>query len=215
MSDATTERTTAEAFLAGAEVVLEALSSPEVATAWDQPSALEEQTVGSLAGHLARGSVWTVSEYLAGGEPDEDLTFETAAEYFAGFVESAKDTDHQAIRDRGAEVGAMGHEALVATLRARIDEVRAELRELRPDHRIKVARGAVMRLEDYLQTRILEQTVHLDDLARSVGRSWTVPDDCMQVALRVGLEIGVLRAGAEAMLRALYRRGFTDPLPVL
>ncbi len=216
MSDATTEKqTVTEAFLAGAAVVLEALSSPEVEAAWDAPSALEEQTVGSLAGHLARGSVWTVSEYLAPDEPTADLTFETAGEYFAAFADRARATDHQGIRDRGAEVAAVGHAALAASLRDRLDELRAELRDVSPERRLTVARGAVMRLDDYLRTRIVEQVVHLDDLARSVGRTWPVPQECVEVALAVGTEIGVRRYGPQAMIRSLYRQGLTEALPVL
>ncbi len=34
-----------------------------------------------------------------------------------------------------------------------------------------VFEGKVIRLSDYLATRIVEQAVHLDDLARSVGRA--------------------------------------------
>lgn len=41
-------------------MVLSAVSDHRVATRWDDPSVLAEQTIGSLAGHLARGSVWAL-----------------------------------------------------------------------------------------------------------------------------------------------------------
>ena len=76
--------------------------------------------------------------------------------------------------------------------------------------------GLVIRLDHYLVTRIVEQVVHLDDLARSVGRdSWPTPEaDALVVA--IGAEIGLRRRGSTAMIRALYRQGFTEgTIPVL
>ena len=67
-------------FLANAAVVLAAVSDPAVANAWDDDSILEGQTIGSLAGHLARGSVWVVGDYLDPDPPDRPVDFEIAAE---------------------------------------------------------------------------------------------------------------------------------------
>ncbi len=107
-----------ELFLTGAEVVAEAVASPEVAAAWDQPSVLEEQTVGSLAGHLARGGVWVVADYLDAATPEGPVDLPSAAAYFAKFTDVQDPTIHQAIRDRGASVAAVGRDALVTDLRA-------------------------------------------------------------------------------------------------
>src|SRR5688572_19055940 len=98
-------------FLAGARTVLAALSDPAVAAAWDRPSVLADQTVGSLAGHLARGGVWVVGEYLD-LDPPSTATFATTAGYCAQ-VSGLAATYHQAIRDRGAALAAEGHEAVV------------------------------------------------------------------------------------------------------
>jgi hypothetical protein len=66
-------------------------------------------------------------------------------------------------------------------------------------------------------TRIIEQTVHLDDLARSVDHpGWPMAPDAEGLVVSIGADIGRRRFGASAMVRALYRRGFADPaLPVL
>jgi len=203
-----------EAFLAGAEVVAAAVASPEVATCWEQPSVLEEQTVGSLAGHLARGAVWAVADYLDAGEPEGELTYRSAGEYFAHRMSIATSEDHEAIRRRGADVGSVGQAALAEELRRRLDALQRELPTLPPARRVTVVGGSIMRLDDYLRTRIVEQVVHLDDLARSVGREWPVPDACTRVAIDAGLEVAERRLGTTAVLRALYRRGFSDVLPV-
>jgi hypothetical protein len=206
-----------ELFLAGADVVVSAVSDDRVAGAWDRPSFLADQTVGSLAGHLARGAVWIVAEYLDRPvAPDATADFATAAEYYASVAGSLTEADHAAIRARGAEVADTGHDAVVA----RSTSVLAGLRErlpAEPDDRLVVVYGsAVMRLDDYLWTRIVEQVVHLDDLARSLDvEPWPLPADAEALVIACGAEIGRLRRGGTAMVRALYRDLGTRTLPVL
>lgn len=204
-------------FLGGAGTVVEALADPRVGRAWDQPSVLEEQTVGGLAGHLARGGVWVVASYLDGDAPGGPADFESAAEYFASFANAAQAEDHRAVRARGAAVAAAGWQAVRDELQARLDAMTAQVTSLPSDRLVSVIGGKVMRLDDYLETRIVEQAVHLDDLARSIGADpWALPDGHESVALGVGVEIARLRRGTPAVLRALYRRGFADvALPAL
>ena len=210
-------------FLEGARVVADALADPAVGVAWDRPSVLEDQLVSSLAGHLARGGVWVVDEYLAadapggpgeaGGNPD----FVSASDYYATFAETASADMHRAVRDRGAAVGAVGQEALVAQLRERTGQLEQRLAELPSGHVMSVIAGRRIRLGDYLVTRMVEQAVHLDDLARSVdGAPWPLPGPLVERVLAVGLEVARRRQGDDAVLRALYRRGFAEGvLPVL
>jgi hypothetical protein len=198
-------------FLDGAQVVADAIGEPAVAAAWEQPSVLEEQTVGGLAGHLARGAVWAVGDYLDAGTPDGPVTFASANEYFASIIDRASEDDHRAIRERGAAVAAVGPEQLVATLDERLDTLRRVLRSIQPDALVAVVGGAVMHLKDYLETRIVEQVVHLDDLARSIGREpWPVSDDALVLTIAMGVGVSRRRHGDTAVLRALYRRGFAD-----
>lgn len=204
-----------EAFLSGARAVLAAVSDPIVAEQWDAPSVLEGQTVAGLVGHLARGAVWAVGDYMSAGEPDGPLTFESAGAYYAFVADATSEADHGAIRQRGAQVAAEGHAALVERLTDRIAGIESQLRKAGPDRRVAVIAGAVVRLGDYLQTRVVEQVVHLDDLARSVGKDWPVPDECVAIALAVAVDIGRLRFGDAAMVRALYRHTASDVLPVL
>jgi hypothetical protein len=204
-------------FLAGARTIVEAIANPAVEEAWDRPSVLEDQRVSGLAGHLARGGVWVVADYLHSGTPDGPVDFTSAGAYFAAFVSGARPEDHQAIRDRGAAVAATGRDAVLRSLREHLEALEPELATLPGDHLVAVTSGKVMGLHDYLTTRIVEQAVHLDDLARSVGREpWALPEEHLAVAVAVGVDIGRLRHGTPAVMRALYRRGFAEPtLPVL
>lgn len=202
-------------FLDNAAIVLDALRDKRVAAAWEQPSVLEEQTVGSLAGHLARGGVWVVRDYLDAGLPDGEVAFETAAAYFSGIGKGLDPAAHQAVRDRGAAVAATGHGTVVADLHSALDELRTRLHDEPTDRRVAVYAGLVMRLDDYLWTRIVEQVVHLDDLARSLDITpWPTSPDAAAIAISCGAEVGRRRYGDAAMIRALYRDD-ASALPVL
>ena len=207
-----------ELFLQGAHIVLEAIGDDAVAAAWDAPSVLEEQAVSSLAGHLARGGVWVVDDYLdaavSAGEPD----FASAADYYAGVLPGLTEDEHRAIRERGATIGAMGQDELVTTLAERLSALGTRLRSEPADRLLAVIGGRTIRFDHYLATRIVEQAVHLDDLGRSVGRTdgWPVLPEAQALVIAVGMDIATRHHGAPAVVRALYRRGFAESvLPVL
>lgn len=205
------------AFLAGAGAVCEALGSEVIAAHWAAPSALEEQAVGGLAGHVARSGVWVVANYLDAGERSGEPTFATAGAYYAVVLENLGEEGHRGIRERGAQAAEAGPHEVAAKARKALAGLEKRLPALPGDRLVEVFGMATIPLAAYLQTRIVEQVVHLDDLARSVGgASWQVPPACQRIALEVGLDIGSARFGSAPLLRALYRRGFADDvLPVL
>ena len=199
-------------------MVLDAIGDPAVGAAWNSPSILEEQLVGGLAGHLARGAVWTVDEYLDGGEPASPRDFASAAEYFYEVMKSVGEAEHRSVRERGAAVGAVGQAELVATLAQRLGRLRSRLAAEPSDRNIAVIAGRVLSLDDYLVARMVEQVVHLDDLARSVDHAegWPLPAETHARVFAVGVEIARLRHGVAPVTRAMYRRGFADIVfPVL
>jgi hypothetical protein len=201
-------------FLDGARVVVDAISSPAVAAAWDAPSVLTDQTVGGLAGHLARGAVWLVGEYLDQPEPAAEM-FASADEYFAAFKANASEAGDQAIRERGAAVAAAGAEVVATQAAAALAVLEVRLPAERSDRRTVVAGGATMGLDDYLVTRVVEQVVHLDDLARSLAcDEFPTPDANVRLVLAIGAWTGLRRSGAPAMIRALFRDD-ARALPIL
>jgi hypothetical protein len=205
------------AFLDGARTVCHMLCSAAVVANWSSPSVLDEQTVGGLAGHVARSGIWVVASYLDAGEREGEATFATAGAYYAAVMAALGDDGHRGIRERGAQVAAAGPDEVAATASERLTDLEQRLPALAGDLLVEVVGGATIPLAEYLQTRIVEQVVHLDDLARSVGdASWQVPESCQRIALEVALDIGIERFGPTPMLRALYRGGFGDEtLPVL
>lgn len=187
-------------------MVQTAVGDPRVAQAWNEPSILEFQTVGSLASHLARGGVWAVAEYLDAEPPSPDTAnaIETAAEYFASIDLSPE--DHAAVRQRGATIAQDGPEVVNDRLAEGVEGLRRRLADEPEDRRVTVYGGMVMPLDDYLWTRIVEQVVHLDDLARSLQIDpWPNAADAAALVVSCGAEIGRRRFGDARMIRALFR----------
>lgn len=203
-------------FLAGARTVIDAVSDERVAAAWNEPSALEHQTVGGLVGHLCRGAIWVVDDYLDRPLPDGPPDFETAADYYWGIGDGLSESDHAGIRARGAGVAAAGHAMVLQRAREALERLEARLADEPAERTLQVFAGRTMRLDDYLYTRIVEQVVHLDDLARSVGAEpWPNPPDADALVIACGAEIGRRRHGGAAMIRALFRGDDAGTLPVL
>jgi hypothetical protein len=203
-------------FLEGALAVSEAIADPAVAEAWQQPSVLEAQAVSGLVGHLARGGVWVVGDYLTDDEPPGPVDFQSAAEYFDAVVSVASAEVNRGSRQRGAAVASVGHAELVRQLANRFESLGPTI-AADPDRLIAVIGGAVMRLRDYLVTRVVEQAVHLDDLARSIDRPpWPYPAEGQELAIEVAMEMASHRHGPSAVLRAFYRSGQAEHVfPVL
>lgn len=197
--------------------MVRAIQEPIVGERWDEPSVLEDQTIGSLAGHLARGAVWVVDDYLADRAARTSADFDSPAHYFVGLLSLLGDADHQAIRDRGAAIAAAGHQAVVDETTQRLEALGPRVRGADPQQLIAVAAGKVLRLDHYLVTRVVEQVVHLDDLARSLERApFDYPEEGRALAIETGMAMAVLRAGSHAVVRGLYRAGFSgEVVPVL
>lgn len=131
------------------------------AEAWERP-ALGEWSVAELVAHLVRG-VTRVDAYLgvevAADQPDVDRV-----EYFGVDLAAAAPAIAQRARDEAAGVDP-------ATLVSRFaDGWRASAARagaLPPDHLLATPHG-VMRLDEYLATRVLELVVHHQDLTAAL-----------------------------------------------
>ena len=205
-----------ELYLSVAGIVVEAVADPGVGAAWDRPSVLEHQTIGSLAGHLMCGGVWLVGEYLDGGVPSGPAARESAGDYCAAYMDRKTEATELAIRDRGAAIAEPGHRAVVDDARGRLVTLGPRLRATPTSQLVAVVDGLGMRLGDYLETRLVEQVVHLDDLACSLDRDpYPVPEAAMSLVLSIGTDVARRRSGDAAVLRAFYRHGFAnDVFPI-
>ena len=195
-----------EAFLEAVDAGRAVLARPEVAARWDEPSVLAEFSVRGLAGHLVRGAL-TVVDYLAAPPPEGEPI--APPSYFAAMAPAPDLAGglQASIRQRGEELAAGGWQALVARLDGARAALAAALAREPTERRLAVFGGQVMRLDDYLLTRIVELLVHTDDLAVSVGVEPPAPPaEAGRLALAYLLEVAVCRSGQLAALRAFSRR---------
>lgn len=181
------------------------LASREVAALWDEPSALPEFSVGGLSSHLARAAV-TVDNYLDRPEPTEDEPISAAA-YYANLDPDISSPLHVAVRQRGEELAAGGHEVLLVEFDRLTTRLGVRLGREPGERLVRVAGDAVMRLDEYLVTRLVELTIHADDLVVSVGLDYpTLPSGALDLTLATLLDTARHRHGHGAVLRALSRR---------
>jgi Mycothiol maleylpyruvate isomerase N-terminal domain len=192
-------------YVATCQASLEVLSEPPVAIRWHDASALADFTVGGLAGHLAR-STCQVEWFLDADEPTGEPI--TAVEYYArlqGVGDPASELN-LGVRARGDEVGASGPAAVIVLVRDTIDRLMHRLPN-EPDTRLVSAFGRTLRLDEYLRTRLVELTVHIDDLAVSVGvQPPQVPAEAYARAIATLVAVGRHKYGDLEVLHALTRR---------
>ena len=197
-------------YLDAARVAAELVAHPSVAEQWNRESVLPQLQVSGLAGHLAR-SVLQVEAYLDAGAPDAPPV--TAGEYYAA-LPGLGDLDSDlnvGVRMRGEEMAVDGPGPLAERTAAALARLQARLPSEPPEHRVE-AMGRVLGVDEYLKTRLVEITVHIDDLALSVGLSPPeAPAGAHAVAIETLVEVATLRHGALAVLRALARRERQGP----
>ena len=142
---------------AQAESALRALA----ADAFARPTRCPAWDVRGLTGHMLR-DVDRIIEYI--GEPAPDKGDTGAAEYYTRYdpvVDSAQVAANSI--ERAAQFATTDDliDGFASTWRSAVDLARAE----GPDRLVQVRWGPRLRLDDYLETRVLEMAVHGLDLA--------------------------------------------------
>jgi hypothetical protein len=192
-------------FLAAAAEARSVLVLADVEDRWDAPSALAGMTVGALAAHLARATI-TVQTYL-GARVERDVEPISAAAYYAG-LDALTDLGSElnaGVRTRAAEAAGAGVRAVISAFDGSVTQLRHALTDEPDDRLIEVRDRLVLSLDEYLLTRILELTVHTDDLCISVGHQ-TPALSGMALSIALLVDVAELRHGEVAVLHALARR---------
>ena len=197
-----------DVFLTSCAAGREVLAAPQVARAWDRPSALDQMTVGALAGHLMR-AVTSVDAYLDRPAPAGAELLD-AAGYFVsieGIVGDDLDRAlHASIRRRAEEESLPGHAGVVERWDTTLERLRGRLGDLAPDHIVAALGGRGLLVDEYLVTRLVELLVHTDDLAVSVGHDRpSFPFAAESTVIECLVEVARRRHGAAAVITALTR----------
>ncbi|GIH05794.1 hypothetical protein Rhe02_38610 [Rhizocola hellebori] len=196
-----------DAYLLAAASAAQLLADPAVANLWNKPSALESFTVSGLAGHLA-GQVLTVPRLLKAPPPQGERV--SLVDHYGKVLWIDADVDAEinvAIRQGGESNASDGAAMLAAQTNAAAAETR-ELLAAQPQERLvePPAGPWALLLDDFLITRMMEISVHSDDLAYSVGiDAPALPPIVLEPVLSLLTSLAVRRHGASAVLRALTR----------
>ncbi|MFE1774182.1 maleylpyruvate isomerase N-terminal domain-containing protein [Streptomyces sp. NPDC059008] len=171
-------------YLQAAEKAVYLLATEQVARCWETESVLPGMSVGGLAGHLARSVLqveWFLDGQVCGAEPVSPVR------YYARLSDTS--LPHSAlnvgVRARSEETAAAGPTVVAEQARAAWVGLSQRLGVEPADRRVAVLHrpGEEMFLDGYLQTRCVELTVHLDDLALSVDAPCRVPDAALAIAV--------------------------------
>lgn len=198
------------------------LRRPEVAAAWERPSALAGYRVGGVVAHLLVATA-RVDDQLDDPEPTGATVVDLAGFYAGNRVEAPQDPvagRHAALVADGERRADAGPAATVDALAAVLDRLGARLAAERADRLVAVRNvpGGATPLDAYLVSRAIELAVHGDDVAASVGiEPPPLPAAAADVVVPALLTLARARVGDLRVLRALTRgeRGDADDLRVL
>ncbi|MGW1085983.1 maleylpyruvate isomerase N-terminal domain-containing protein [Streptomyces sp. NPDC002596] len=196
-----------QTYLLAAERAVQLLAAKEVARCWEEESVLPGMSVGGLAGHLARSVLqveWFLDGQVLGAEPVSPVR------YYARLVGTSVPDSvlNVGVRARSEETAAAGPTVVGEQAQAAWQRLARRLDKEPADRRVAILHrpGEEMLLDGYLQTRCVELTVHLDDLALSVGARCPAPEAALAVAVDVLVAAARERHGDQAVLHALARR---------
>lgn len=194
-----------DAYLGAALAAVDLLGRRELGEKWNDDSVLPQFTVRGLAGHLAR-SILQVEWFLDMDAPTDPPI--SAVQYYAELagVDRVDSELNVGVRSRGEETAAGGWARLYLDAGNALDRLRDRLASV-PADRMVLAFGRSLPIDEYLKTRLIELTVHVDDLALSVGVPYpVVPEAATTIAIAVLVGVARARSGDLAVLRALTRR---------
>jgi hypothetical protein len=204
-------------YLDAIEWLIALVRSDEVASAWDQPSALAHYTTGGVAAHAVQGGVLRLEALLGEPEPIGSRVVKVGEYFGPNRMADPGDDDalFAALRTSAEEFAQQGTAGLITACLASRDELARLLPQSRADRAVpsvRVPDGQVP-LADYLRTRVLEVVVHGDDLAASVA-GWRPPDpppEAVGVCLNVCVDLARARVGDLGALRAFTRAERSTP----
>lgn len=199
------------------DAAVDVVRSPEVREAWEDPSALEDLTVGGLVAHLLVATERTALLLESEPPPSDEVRVVGLREFYGpNRIDDAAQLAEgipAALRQGAASRAESGPDAVIAEIEALPARLRPLVEAADDDRLVPViqVRGGAARFDDYLVTRVIELVVHTDDLACSTGV--LVPDidaGVLSIVTAAFVDLAVGRSGGRAVLRGFARRERAD-----
>lgn len=199
--------TLAQPYLEAAASALELVGYPEVERSWTEPSALADMSIGALAAHLTSqvGSTEATLDHEVHAEGPV-----STQEHYARVAWRGAPLDEEtnlSIRSSSERQAAAGRSTLLHGAERALERLMARLQTTDGDTVVQPpwTRWS-LRLDDFLLTRLVEISVHSDDLAASVGvQAPDLPDAVRSPVRHLLIDLAAQRHGDTAVLRALSR----------
>jgi hypothetical protein len=201
-------RVIVDSYLASVAAASPLLRCDELAHRWNRPSALADFAVSGLAGHLTY-TVFNVELFLDAPSLPDVPTVDAVRYYLtAGDPDTPTDDPvKQRIRRRSDERATAGPVALADSFDEALKRLAVRLPTLDPAMAVAVFDRWMLRLDQFLLTRMIELAVHLDDLAVSLDvPTPPIPDEAADLVVVTLARIAHGRRGTLPVLRALSRR---------
>jgi len=197
-----------DAYLEAATSAADLICHPLVVQSWEKPSALPKLTVGALACHLG-GQILLTHDLLSAPpkEPEPIALLEHYAR--ASWVRADLDDDVNVSIRRGAETNAHdGAAALEGKVIEALSSLRMRLPDVREPDTVQLPwQGWSLSLDDFLVTRMMEITVHSDDLAVSLDMPTPeLPETVLSPVMALLVNLSLRRHGQASVVRALTRK---------
>ena len=197
-----------EAFRQAATFFVETVSNISLSQ-WDEP-ALGVWNVRELVGHTNR-SIVRVAEF--GQQRADKVDIASAAQHY--HLSLAAEGINDAIAAAGREAGEELGSAIVDTIRKSLDATLNALDAI-PDGTIIAYPNGGIKLEHYLETRVLELTVHTLDIITAIGIELEPPREALSCTLHLLADLAVdSRLGGQLALLATGRGVIPDRFSVL
>jgi hypothetical protein len=201
------EQSERDGFLAAARIARDLVRRPEVSARWGEESACAGLSIGGLACHLGSQTDLAVGLLRTGRSELAPIPLSEHYARAAWANSGLGDEANVGIREGSDRQAAEGPEALAALLDLRLSELPGVLDGVASDDPVLIPwQGWAVTAHDFLVTRLMETTVHSDDLAASVGlETPEFPDAVVSPVLGLLTELAVRRHGATALVRTLTR----------
>jgi hypothetical protein len=203
---------TRETYLEAAQAALTLLQHENTSARWHDESVLEGMTVGVLASHLAR-SILQVGWFLDGDVTGRQEPV-SATIYYARLSDTSSRTStlNAGVEQRSAETAAQGPRSIADDASMALKDLHERLPMEPSDRRVAVAHrpGEELLLNEYLRTRLVELSIHTEDLALSVAVHCDAPARAVAAAIDLLVDAARTRHGDLAVLHALSRRERDD-----